>query len=160
MRASMARLTPRFSTNRVVREYTEKYYVPAAVAYRARAADHGQLGTELIKWRQALTAHWPETRFGAVSAQSHGTERRVAVDVWLGGLAPEAVLVELYAEPVAGGEPERHAMKRTRELGGRGYEYCVTISAARALGDYTPRLLPRHPSALIPLEAQEILWQR
>jgi len=30
MRASMARLTPRFSTNRVVREYTDTYYLPAA----------------------------------------------------------------------------------------------------------------------------------
>ncbi len=30
----------------------------------------------------------------------------------------------------------------------------------RELGDYTPRLLPRHPCASIPLEAHEILWQR
>jgi starch phosphorylase len=162
MRASMARLTPRFSTNRVVREYTERYYVPAAVAYQAREADHGQLGTELIKWRQALTAHWPEARFGAVKMQTQGSDQLVAVEVWLGGLDPEAVLVELYAEPDACGEPERHVMKRTCELGGpgRGYEYCVSIPAARALGDYTPRLLPRHLSASIPLEAQEILWQR
>ena len=40
------------------------------------------------------------------------------------------------------------------------YEYCVSIPAARALGDYTPRLLPRHPIASVPLEAPEILWQR
>ena len=40
------------------------------------------------------------------------------------------------------------------------YEHSVSIPAARALGDYTPRLLPRHPIASVPLEAQEILWQR
>ena len=40
------------------------------------------------------------------------------------------------------------------------YEYCVSIPAARVLGDYTPRLLPRHPIASVPLEAPEILWQR
>ena len=34
MRESMARLTPRFSANRTVREYTEQYYLPAAAAYR------------------------------------------------------------------------------------------------------------------------------
>ncbi|MGA7801243.1 MAG: alpha-glucan family phosphorylase, partial [Gammaproteobacteria bacterium] len=39
MRESMAHLTPQFSTNRAVREYTEKHYLPAAAAYRARAAD-------------------------------------------------------------------------------------------------------------------------
>ena len=35
MRESMARLTPRFSANRTVREYTEQHYLPAAAAYRS-----------------------------------------------------------------------------------------------------------------------------
>jgi len=162
MRASMARLTPRFSTNRVVREYTEKYYVPAAAAYRTRAADHGGRGAELVAWRQALAAHWPEARFGAVSVEKHGTEQQVTVEVRLGRLDPEAVRVELYADPVGDGEPERHTMERARKLDGpdHGYEYGVSIPAARALGDYTPRLLPCHPIASVPLEAREILWQR
>ena len=49
MRESMARLTPRFSTNRAVREYTEQYYLPAAAAYRERAADKGAIGVELVE---------------------------------------------------------------------------------------------------------------
>jgi starch phosphorylase len=162
MRASMARLTPRFSTNRVVREYTEKYYVPAAAAYRTRSADHGRPGAELIAWRQALAAHWQEARFGAMSVETHGTEQRATVTVRLGGLDPEAVRVELYADPVNDGEPERQVMERARKLAEppHAYEYCVRIPATRALGDYTARLLPRHPIASIPLEAREILWQR
>ena len=162
MRASMARLTPRFSTNRVVREYTEKYYVPAAAAYRSRAADHGKLGAELIAWQQALAAHWQEAGFGAMSVETHGAEQRVTVAVRLGGLDPEAVRVELYADPVNDGEPERHAMERVRKLDepGHAYEYGVKIPATRPLGDYTPRLLPCHPIASVPLEAREILWQR
>ena len=162
MRASMAQLTPRFSTNRVVREYTEKYYLPAATAYRARASDRGRLGAQLVAWRQALAAHWPEARFGGMSVEMRGAERRVTVQVHLGGLDPEMVCVELYAARGNDGEPERHAMVRGRKLdeSGDGHEYRVSIPAIRALGDYTPRLLPRHPSASVPLEAQEILWQR
>ncbi len=162
MRASMARLTPRFSTNRVVREYTEKYYVPAAAAYRARAAERGKLGAELIAWRQALAAHWPEARFGATSVQTHATEWLVTVEVRLGGLDPEGVRVELYADPIDGGEPERHAMERSqkRDESGHGYEYRARIPSKRPLGDYTPRLVPRHPIAAVPLEAPVILWQR
>lgn len=34
MRESMALLTPHFSTNRAVREYTEQYYLPAASTYQ------------------------------------------------------------------------------------------------------------------------------
>ena len=162
MRASMAQLTPRFSTNRVVREYTETYYLPAATAYRARVADRGRLGAQLVTWQQALAAHWPEARFGGMSAEIRGVERRVTVQVHLGGLDPEMVCVELYAARGNDGEPERHAMVRGRKLdeSGDGHEYCVSIPATRALGDYTPRLLPRHPGASVPLEAQEILWQR
>ena len=39
MRESMARLTPAFSTNRVVRQYTEEHYLLAASAFAKRAAE-------------------------------------------------------------------------------------------------------------------------
>jgi starch phosphorylase len=160
MRASMARLTPRFSANRVVREYTEQYYLPLASAYRTRAADRGELGGQLIAWRQAIAAHWPQARFGALSVEAHGAEQRVTVQVHLGSLAPETVRVELYADPGRDGQPERHSMERAGKVAEDGFEYVVSIPAPRPLGDYTPRLLPNHPDAAIPLEAPEILWQR
>jgi starch phosphorylase len=162
MRRSMARLTPQFSANRVVREYTERYYLPLAAAYRTRAADRGGVGAQLAAWRQAMAAHWPGARFGATTVEPRGAEQHVTVPVSLGGLAPDAVRVELYADPGSDGESERHVMERGRVLdeAGNGYEYGVSIPTARPLGDYTPRLLPSHPHASIPLEAPEILWQR
>jgi starch phosphorylase len=162
MRESMARLTPRFSANRAVREYTGTYYLPLASAYRMRAADRGAAGVQLVAWRQSLAAHWHEARFGALRVEPQGAERRVTIQVYLGALAPDAIGVELYADPGSDGQPERHTMQpaRTLDESGGGYEYCVSIPAARPLGDYTARLLPRHPTASIPLEADEILWQR
>jgi starch phosphorylase len=162
MRASMARLTPRFSANRVVREYTEQYYLPLASAYRARAAEGGKRGGLVVAWRQAIAAHWLQARFGALGVERLGGDQRITVQVYLGGLAPEAVRVELYADPRLDGPPERHIMAQGRKLddAGAGYEYSVTIPAVRAPGDYTPRLLPSHPDAAIPLEAPSILWQR
>ena len=52
------RLAPRFSANRTVREYTENYYLPAAAAYRRRAADRGAVGTQIAGWQQSLQAGW------------------------------------------------------------------------------------------------------
>jgi len=46
MRESMAQLTPHFSANRAVCEYTEQHYLPAATAYRERAADKGAVGRQ------------------------------------------------------------------------------------------------------------------
>jgi starch phosphorylase len=162
MRASMGRLTPRFSTNRVVREYTETYYLPAAAAYRERAADKGALGVELIAWRRHLAAHWHEARFGSVRTETHDDRHHVTVELYLGGLDSDAVRVELYADAGDGGAPERHVMVRRRGLAGsvNGYEYAVEVPATRPAADYTPRLIPHHPAALVPLEAREICWQR
>jgi starch phosphorylase len=162
MRVSMARLTPRFSTNRVVREYTESYYLPAAVRYRARAADKGALGAQLVAWRRALADHWPEARFGMPRVETRGDVHHVTVEVYLGALEPEMVRVQLYADPIDGGEPTRHVLACGRKIDGpgNGFEFDIRIPGTRPASDYTLRLLPFHPAAAVPLESHEILWQR
>jgi glycogen phosphorylase len=163
MRASMGRLTPRFSANRAVREYTETYYLPAAAAYLARAADNGALGLQLLEWRRHLATHWHEARFGAVRVETHGESHHVAVELYLGGVDGAAVRVELYADPVGdGGPPDRHPMTRTRRLAGsvNGHEYEARVPSSRDSRDYTARLIPYHPAATVPLETCEISWQR
>jgi glycogen phosphorylase len=162
MRESMARLTPRFSSNRVVREYTEGYYLPAAAGYRKRAADKGALGRQIVDWRRRLAEHWRAARFGSVRVESRNGRHEFIVEVHLGGLDPGAVRVELFADAVNGGDPVRQAMARGQKLDGpgSGYAYAGSVPASRPAGDYTPRLLPYHPAAAVPLEAVEILWQR
>jgi starch phosphorylase len=71
MRESMARLTPRFSANRTVREYTEQHYLPAAAAYRMRAADKGAGGRQVVSWEQTLRQKWANLRFGEVKVQAN-----------------------------------------------------------------------------------------
>jgi glucan phosphorylase len=43
---------PAFSSNRMLREYTERCYVPAAAAYRERARDGGRHGAGVQQWRE------------------------------------------------------------------------------------------------------------
>ena len=162
MRASMARLTPRFSTNRVIREYTESYYLPAAAAYRKRAAGKGALGRELVEWGRHLRDHWHEARFGELRVETRANRYEFTIDVTLGGLNPGAVRVELFAEPVGHGEPVREAMTRGRCRDERAntYAYSASVPASRAADDYTPRVVPFHPHAAVPLDASAILWQR
>ncbi len=64
MRESMARLTPRFSANRTVREYTEQHYLPAAAAYHLRGAKKGAIGRQMLDWRHSLEQKWAALRFG------------------------------------------------------------------------------------------------
>jgi starch phosphorylase len=162
MRESMGRLTPHFSTDRVVREYTERYYLPAAAAYRKRAADKGALAASLVAWQQHLSERWREARFGTMEVATREGEHHFLVELSLGRLDAESVRVELFAAAVDDGEPARYVMARGRALEGSdiGYEYSASVPASRAAGDYTPRLVPYHPDARTPLEAPLVLWQR
>lgn len=162
MRESMAALTPHFATNRTVREYTQHYYVPAASAFRARAAANQALAEHLVVWQHDHSVHWGEARFGAVRVDTHEGQHHFAVDVQLGGLDPESIRVELFADSAEGGVPVRHVMTRGRTLdqSGSGVEYAASVDASRPAEDYTPRLVPYHPELRTPLEAARILWQR
>jgi starch phosphorylase len=162
MRESMARLTPRFCASRAVSEYAERYYLPAAAAYRQRAADQGAIGSDLIKWRQALDRGWAALRFGDVRIETEGERHRVEAQVYLDDLDPHAVRVELFADGIDGGEPERVAMQSLRQLVGtpNGYAYRAELPSTRPASDYTVRVIPQREAVAVPLEAAQILWQR
>ena len=161
MRESMSRLTPRFSANRAVREYTENYYIPAAEAYLQRAADKGAMGVHLVNWQHALQRHWAKLRFGELKVASDQGRHEFEVQVYLGDLDPNSIQVELYAEGKNGGEPVCREMTRGEQLvGANGYAYRAELPSTRPAADYTARIVPHYQGALVPLEASQILWQR
>jgi starch phosphorylase len=161
MRESMALLTPRFSANRSVREYTEQHYLPAALAYLERAADKGEVGRQMVNWRQALEQKWATLRFGEVKVKTKGKQHVYEVQVYLNDLDPESVCVELYADGMNGSAPVRQEMKRGQKLVGaeNGYVYIAQVPATRPTTDYTARLRPHRSGVAVPLEAAQILWQ-
>ena len=160
MRESMCKLTPLFSANRVVRQYTEQHYLSAASAYTQRAANQGSLGDELLNWQAQLAQHWPKVRFGSARVEQNDGQQHFQVQVFLDDLDPDAVSAELYAESPNGSAPSRHPMNRGERLVGsaNGFTYTARIPAARPAADYTPRLIPQHSGAIVPLEAPYILW--
>jgi glycogen phosphorylase len=161
MRESMAQLTARFSANRTVREYTEQFYVPAAATYRERAADKGRLGAQILEWQRALAHHWGEVRFGDLQVETTADQHVFQIPVYLGALDPEAVQVELYAASPNGASPLRQVMTRGERLtDANGHVYSARVPASHPATDYTPRIIPNHPEAAVPLEAAQILWQR
>jgi len=85
MRNSMASLTPRFSANRAVREYTEKHYLPAAATYRERAADKGAVGRNIVNWEHTLKEKWATLRFGDVKVQTNAAQHIFEAEVFLNG---------------------------------------------------------------------------
>lgn len=161
MRESLARLTLHFSANRMVREYAEQYYIPLAATYMKRAADKGAEGAQIVNWRRALEQYWSNLHLGEIKVQTEGDLHRFEVQVYLNGLDPDFVRVELYADGMNGGDPVRREMARGKPLVGamNGYVYSTQASATRPVTDYTPRVVPYSPGTAVPLEAAQILWR-
>jgi starch phosphorylase len=162
MRESMARLTPRFSANRAVCEYTEQHYLPAAAAFQSRVANKGAVGKQMVDWRHSVEQKWAELHFGTVKVETRDGKHIIEVQVSLHGLDPKAVQVELYADGIKGSPSLRQEMTCLHPLADEsgGYVYSATVSAARPSADYTARVMPRCDGVAIPLEDSRILWQR
>lgn len=156
IRESMARLTPEYSANRMLREYVESYYLPQSRAIDARQADNGRLAAELEEWDQRLKAHWNGLRIGDLLWTQESAGWRVDVQIYLDDINPDDVAVELFAEP-----DTRQRLTRQDALAGaiHGYHYGGLLSINRSPNDYTVRIIPNHTAASIPLEATQILWQ-
>jgi starch phosphorylase len=162
MRESMARLTPRFSANRTVREYTEQHYLSAATAYRERAANKGAVGRQVVDWQQAVDRKWGSLRFGDLRVETNADHHVFEVAIFLNDLDPNAVRVQLYADGINGGDPVREEMKCAQPLpdASRRCVYHAMVPATRPARDYTARVIPQRSGVAVPLESTRILWQR
>jgi starch phosphorylase len=162
IRKSMAQLAPQFSCNRMVRDYTEELYQPAAAAVQRRCADGGRLGKELCAWQGKLHHHWDEVHFGNLEAGRQDGQWRFQVQVYLGDLTPKEVRVELYADAKDGDESMCLSMTPDQAIPGavNGYVYSVDLTSPRPAEDFTPRVLPANKEALAPLETDLIKWLR
>ena len=163
IRESMAVLTPRFSANRTVREYTEHYYIPAASSYYERSTDEGAKGKKLLNWQHTLEQKWAGVRFGEIKVATNKKQQHIfEVNVFLNDIEQNAVRVELYADGINSGSPVLQEMKCIRHAEGKavGYIYETQVSAVRPATDYTARVIPFYEGVSVPLEAAQILWQR
>ncbi|NOY52109.1 MAG: glycosyltransferase family 1 protein [Deltaproteobacteria bacterium] len=160
IRASMAHLTPRFSSNRMVREYAEKIYLPAAAAFQQRMENRGSLAKELRNWEETLTRFWNRISWGKFNARQEPDGWSFEVLLEIGGIPADFVQVQLYAESANSEKAVRQEMNHEAPAPGTpSWErYTCRIRTSRPAGDFTPRLLPYHPEAQVPLELNLISW--
>jgi starch phosphorylase len=116
----------------------------------------------MVDWQRGIAQAWSALHFGEVRARTEQGQHVFEAEVYLDGLDPEAVRVEIYGEGVAGAAPVRQEMQRLRQQEGptTAHVYRARLSADRPRGDFTPRIVPKYAGAAIPIESAYILWQR
>lgn len=100
MKSSIGALCHYFNTHRMVREYTERFYLPGAAHYDHLAAEGMARAKALAAWKQRVKEHWPQVRFESFGTSSLeelrvGQEVNAHATLHLGPLTPEDVSVEL-----------------------------------------------------------------
>ncbi|WP_274562166.1 alpha-glucan family phosphorylase [Streptomyces spiramyceticus] len=157
VRRTLATLGPKVLAGRMVREYVERLYAPAAEAHRSLGPDTAR---ELAAWKARVRAAWPRVTVDHVEATAAtavngtaelGSTLGLRVRVALGPLQPEDVEVQAVAGRVdpddAIGDAQPFPLKPASgpDLDGRWvYEGPLALDRTGPYG-YTVRILPAHP---------------
>jgi starch phosphorylase len=160
MKAALRELPPVFCMDRVVQEYTRRFYRPALEQHNRLQTDGYEQGRRYADWMLHLQNNWEALKVGDIRSgfNSHaearvGEKLRFEGDVFLGNIAPESVCVQLYEGVLdSDGEIARghsHDMQRVgeSESGEAGWHRYEVEFVSETTGNhgYTVRVLPTHP---------------
>ncbi|MDP9026608.1 MAG: alpha-glucan family phosphorylase [Actinomycetota bacterium] len=165
IRHTLATLSPELSAGRMVREYVERLYLPAAAADRSISAKRYQPARELAAWKSRVTAAWPSVHVthvesGGVDASPQvGEQLQVRAVVQLGTLSPDDVSVELVHGRARDGDElvDTHAVDLMLDSmdaatpGLANYAGSVPLARSGSFG-YTVRVVPRNRLLASPAE--------
>jgi starch phosphorylase len=149
VRKSMAQLTPQYSTNRSVCEYTETYYLPVAKNYKKRVADRGKVAKQIIDWKQSVENCMKKLRFGEMKTETIDDQHHFEIQIDF--LDPTSVRLEIFANGIEVPIPMKQKTAN---------QYVATVPATRPITDFTLRAIPFSTDVSVPLECHQILWQK
>jgi glycogen phosphorylase len=172
MRESMRSVTPAFNTHRMVKEYTERLYEPAAASFKALTARNCQAAVDLAKWKHSTRVDWPHIRIDSVETPLTGRaslfvgdKLEIVARVFLGPVKPDHVRVQAYV-----GESDDTTLRNPFtvdllevEKGGRDgvYRFSGLIPASESGSDgFNVRVIPTHPHLIQDHELRLITWAR
>ena len=167
MKASMGKLAPVYSTNRMVAEYAERFYIPAAQRHQRLVCDQARIRS-LMGWRGRLRDHAGEVRVSEVNVDGGrleyqvGSKIKVRAKVVLGGLLPDDVRVEAYYGTltpegrIANGASTGLTLK---DSAGPEYLYQGEVDCADSGScGISVRVVPFQQDAIIPYEMPWAQW--
>lgn len=170
MRESIRSVTPVFNTQRMVKEYTERLYIPAAKSHEDFSRDSCGAATQLSQWKAQMRGDWPQVRISDVQVANKdrqnilvGESLQISARVHLGAVDPKHVRVEAYHGEADNGDirnPAATVLDQTSQVDGDGnylYQGSVPASESGTYG-FSVRVVPTHPHLMQMHELRLITW--
>ncbi|MCX7025138.1 MAG: alpha-glucan family phosphorylase [Spirochaetes bacterium] len=153
MKASMKMTGKRFSSHRMLMEYSEKFYYPALGNAARLAADGAVQAKAAADYLTRAKAAWGQIevtdfKTDAKPVMERGDPVTVTAFVRLGALDPDAVAVEIFHGDVSMKDqierPDREIMSAVKRHGDE-WEYSIKVTCSRTgRQGYSVRVLPKH----------------
>jgi len=157
IRHTLSTLSPSLSADRMVREYVERLYLPAAQAEEVVSAQGYTPARELAAWKQRVRDAWPSVHVthvesGGVDAVPQvGDSLHVRATVNLGTLSPDDVAVEVISGRARDGDTLSDVSRVALAFTDGVFEGTVALDRAGSFG-YNVRVTPRHELLASPAE--------
>jgi len=169
MRESIRTIVPVFNTHRMVKEYAERLYEPAAFAHAVLTEDSCKKAIELARWKDKIRRDWQHVNLSEVRIHTGdgtnvtvGDAVEVSVRTSLGPITPEFVRVQALVGEANNGSishPATIDLAQVEDLGKGSFRFAGTIPA-RESGSYglSVRVIPTHPHLIQDHELRLITW--
>ncbi|PPK62359.1 alpha-glucan family phosphorylase [Actinokineospora auranticolor] len=164
VRHTLASLGPKVQASRMVGEYVQNAYAPAATAGALAQSDDFRVAKDLAAYRLRLSGSWPHIR--VIDCELHledghtpviGDRVPVRARVDLAGLDPADVEVQAVVGRVGDTDELTDVVTGTMHHNGDGYYATeLTLPHAGSLG-VTARVLPKHGLLATPAELGKVV---
>jgi starch phosphorylase len=164
---SIASITPKFNSQRMLGEYVNRFYIPAARQWANHSVNNHAGSRSLAAWKEKVRNAWPHVAIRRLDDPcrriAFGEKVKFEVALRLDGLAPEDVCVELvFGRPNANinsRPPRQFKFAHTGAIGDgeSRFEIDLTPDVCGKI-EYRIRVYPAHTLMTHPFEMGMMLW--
>jgi starch phosphorylase len=168
MKYAMRTVCPVFNAYRMVKEYTERLYLPAGARWDRMAGNHLERARALTAWMAKVKSSWTSVRVGSVTTDrvtplEAGSTRPVQAEIALGSLQPADVSVVLYTGPLGADGDITSATASEMKAEGTPrpglFLYSGTLQGqGTGHHGFRVRILPAHEDLANPLAMNCVAW--
>jgi starch phosphorylase len=171
VKASMRKLSPFFNTYRMVREYTEEYYMPSYSRFVNLSKPDLTRGKAFAQWQERVRKNWHDLKIEKVQVEPEhlkvNDDLTVCTWVDLGALAPEDVTVQLYYGPLDSrgqilvGETidMEYCCPEAISSNGKAHKFVASLRySSTGKRGISIRVMPNHEDLASPFQTGLIVW--